>query len=113
MYNIYAVQVSNAYGSATSANAILTVIPLSTPTDQLQNQTARLRFTGVPSGAGHSQMQLEFLGAPNRVYALQASATLRDWVTIGICATDANGSLTITDPDADKYPARLYRVVGQ
>jgi hypothetical protein len=88
-------------------------IKAATPTGQLQNQTARLRFTGVPSGAGHSQMQLEFLGAPNRVYELQATATLRDWVTIGICATDANGSLTITDPDADKYPARLYRVVGQ
>jgi hypothetical protein len=31
MYNIYAVQVSNAYGSATSANAILTVNPAVNP----------------------------------------------------------------------------------
>jgi hypothetical protein len=58
-------------------------------------------------------VQLEFLGDPNRVYVFQASTTLSAWVTVCLFVTDANGSSTLTDPDAGKYPARLYRVVGQ
>jgi hypothetical protein len=58
-------------------------------------------------------VQLEFLGAPNRVYVFQASTTLTEWMTIGLCVTDADGSVTLTDPDAGEYPARLYRVVAQ
>jgi hypothetical protein len=80
---------------------------------RLQHQTSRLKVSSVPIGSGGVQMQLELMGDPNRVYAVQSSTNLTDWVTIGMCATDANGNATVTDPDADKYPARLYRVVGQ
>jgi len=80
---------------------------------QLQRPTAQLKLGSVPSTSGGSQIQLELVGAPNQVYVFQASTTLTGWVTIGLCDTDANGSVTLTDPNAGNYPARLYRVVGQ
>jgi hypothetical protein len=80
---------------------------------QLQRQTAQLRLISLPSASVGSQMQLELRGAPNRVYRVQASTTLMNWTTIGLCVTDANGSVILTDPDAGKYPARLFRVVEQ
>jgi hypothetical protein len=80
---------------------------------QLTRQTVQLKLSSLPSASSGSQMQLELQGAPNRVYEVQASATLMEWVTIGLCVTDANGNVTLADPDAGKYPARLYRVVAQ
>jgi hypothetical protein len=58
-------------------------------------------------------MRLEILGAPNRTYAIQASTNLKNWVTIGLCTTDAMGNAEFTDPSAGEYPARLYRVMAQ
>jgi hypothetical protein len=80
---------------------------------QLQRQTVQLKLSSLPSASSGSQMQLELRGAPNRVYMVQASTTLMEWAMIGLCVTDANGSVTLADPDAGKYPARLYRVVEQ
>ncbi len=80
---------------------------------QPRRPTAQLRLGSAPSIPGYPRVQLELVGDPNRVYAFQASTLLTEWVTIGLCVTDANGSVTLTDPDAGKYPARLYRVVAQ
>jgi hypothetical protein len=67
----------------------------------------------VRSNARGPQVQLDVLGAPNRVYVIQASTNLRDWATLGLCTTDATGNVRVVDADADKYPTRLYRAVGQ
>jgi hypothetical protein len=80
---------------------------------QLQRQTVRLKLSSLPFASSGSQMQLELRGAPIRVYLVQASTTLMEWATIGLCVTDADGSVTLADPDAGKYPARLYRVMAQ
>jgi hypothetical protein len=76
--------------------------------------TQRAQIEAIaPSGSASSTMQLEVRGAPNRVYVIQASTNLMDWVPIGLCATDTDGNVRFMDPDADKYPTRLYRVVEQ
>jgi hypothetical protein len=80
---------------------------------QLQRQTVQLKLSSLPSASSGSRMQLELRGAPNQIYMVQASTTLMDWATIGLCVTDANGGVTLADPEAGKYPARLYRVVAQ
>ncbi len=79
---------------------------------QAQAQPAQVAVV-VPSGSVGAAMQLEVRGAPGRVYAIQASSNVTDWVTIGLCVTDTDGSVRFIDPDADKYPTRLYRVVGR
>ena len=79
---------------------------------QAQAQPAQVAVV-VLSGSAGATMQLEVRGAPGRVYAVQASTNVTDWVTIGLCVTDTDGSVRFADPDADKYPARLYRVVGR
>jgi hypothetical protein len=79
---------------------------------QPQTQRAELKVV-VPSGSAGSTTQLEVRGAPNRVYVIQASTNLMDWVTIGLGATDADGNVEFTDPDAANQPLRFYRTVGQ
>ena len=79
---------------------------------QVQAQPAQVVVI-APSGSTGATMQLEIRGAPGRVYAIQASTNVTDWVTIGLCVPDTGGSVRFTDPDADKYPTRLYRVVGR
>jgi hypothetical protein len=71
-----------------------------------------LKINGVIDPAS-KRMQLEFLGAGNQVYVIEVSSNLVDWVKVGICAADAEGKVTYTDPDTSKHPARFYRVVGQ
>ena len=58
-------------------------------------------------------MQLEVRGAPSRVYVIQASTNLIDWVTIGLSVTDTNGNVEFTDPNAANPPVQFYRAVGQ
>ncbi|MEI7938094.1 MAG: LamG-like jellyroll fold domain-containing protein [Verrucomicrobiota bacterium] len=87
-------------------------ISLATAGAQAQAQPAQVAVV-APSGSVGATMQLEVRGAPGRVYAIQASSNVTDWVTIGLCVTDTDGSVRFIDPDADKYPTRLYRVVGR
>jgi hypothetical protein len=67
----------------------------------------------VPSGSASSTMRLEVRGAPSRVYVIQASTNVTDWVTIGLGVTDADGNVEFTDPNAANPPIRFYRAVGQ
>jgi len=59
------------------------------------------------------KMQLEFVGAGNQVYAIEASTNLVDWVKVGTCTADAAGNVKYADPGASKHSARFYRVVSQ
>jgi hypothetical protein len=64
----------------------------------------------VPGLAGR-KIQVEFHGADNHPYVIQASTDLSDWVTLGSATCDSEGALKFTDPDAAKFTARFYRVV--
>jgi hypothetical protein len=79
---------------------------------QVQTQTAQIRAV-VPSGSAGSTMQLQVRGAPSRVYVIQASTNLIDWVTLGLGVTDADGNVALTDPNAANHTLRFYRAVGQ
>ena len=79
---------------------------------QVQAQRAEIKVV-VPSGSAGSTMQLQVRGAPSRVYVIQASTNLINWVTIGLGATDTDGNVEFTDPNAANQPLRFYRTVGQ
>jgi hypothetical protein len=49
----------------------------------------------------------------SRAYVIQASTNLLDWVTVGSSIADDEGTVSYTDADSDKHPARFYRVVPQ
>ena len=78
---------------------------------QVQTQAAQIKAVvhqfppARRSGAGP--------GCPSRVYVIQASTNLIDWVTIGLGLTDTDGNVEFTDPNAANQPLRFYRVVGQ
>ena len=79
---------------------------------QVQAQPAQVVVI-APSGSTGATMQLEVRGAPGRVYAIQASTNVTDWVTIGLCVPDTGGSVRFADPNAASQPLRFYRAVGQ
>jgi hypothetical protein len=56
---------------------------------------------------------VKFIGASNKVYWIEVSTNLVDWVKVGTCTADAGGQVTYADPDASKHPARYYRAVSQ
>ena len=55
--------------------------------------------------------RLRFLGAPSKVYRIEATAPAIAWQELARLTTDAAGSLEFTDPAAPA-DARLYRVVA-
>ena len=79
---------------------------------QVQAQAAQITSV-VPSGSAGSAMQLQVQGAPSRVYVIQASTNLINWMTLGLGVTDPNGNVAFTDPYAANQPLRFYRAVGQ
>ena len=79
---------------------------------QVQTQTAQIMAV-VQSGSAGSTMQLVVRGAPSRVYVIQASTNMTDWVTLGLGLTDPDGNVTFTDPNAANQSLRFYRAVGQ
>ena len=99
----YSVLVTNAFGSMLSSDATLTVV---------QVQRAEIKFV-VPAGSASSTVRLEIRGAPNRVYVIEASTNLMDWVTIGLGATDTGGNVKFTDPNEANPPVQFYRAVEQ
>ena len=79
---------------------------------QVQAQRASIAAV-VTSGVAGSTTQLQVRGAPSRGYLIQASTNLIDWETIGPCATDPDGNVEFTDPNAANQPRRFYRAVEQ
>ncbi len=55
---------------------------------------------------------LKFKGAVGRVYVIEASANLVDWVPVGQAATTPEGAYEFDDPSSPAVGARFYRVVS-
>jgi hypothetical protein len=91
----YSVLVTNAYGTATSSNAVLTV------------SVGPLRF--VPGSARISDGQFSFVlqSQPGLSVEIQASTNLVDWATVATL-TNSNGTIPFTTPTA-AFPRRFYR----
>jgi hypothetical protein len=96
-----------------TGDAMLNGMQISSAAAVGQVQIQRAQVVVVPSGSAGSPTQLKVRGAPSRVYVMQASTNLIDWVTIGLGATDTDGNVGFTDPNAAIQPLRFYRAVGQ
>ena len=102
---ILAVVVTNAYGSALSSNATLTV-------------RAPQRLLLLPPRPGGS-FDLLFGDAdgspllPGDVanFEVRASTNLVDWLSLPYELTLTNGSLLLQDPESTNVPVRFYRVI--
>jgi hypothetical protein len=55
---------------------------------------------------------IQFTGAPNKAYILQAKDTLdaADWSNLSTNQSNANGNGGFRDTDAKNHPARFYRI---
>jgi hypothetical protein len=93
---IYSVQVKNAGGSATSSNAVLTV--LRTP---LRCNSAGMTTNGF---------NILFSGPAGSNYVILASTNLKSWTPISTNAAPT-GSVTFTDKAATNHSARYYRAM--
>ena len=68
------------------------------------------RFTSLarqPDGA----VRLQFFASPGSIGILEASTNLVHWEMIGLATEHADGTFTVEDPEAPKYPNRFYRIV--
>ena len=110
---IYSVTVTNLVGSATSANAILTLpgaaLPVSVhlPLTSLTAPSAPLVISEIHYNRV-SGVTLTGTGAAGATYILQATSELTDWSNIGTNSADANGQWQATDTNA--APCRFYRM---
>jgi len=92
----YSVVITNAAGSVTSSNALLTVTPWAT-----------VRFetiTPLPDGP----MRLEISGEPGEPLWIDATEALPNWQSM-TNVTMTNGTVEFTDHDATNHPRRWYR----
>jgi hypothetical protein len=90
----YSVVVTNAAGSATSSNSLLSVVGMSVTDAQFTNGTFQLTATGAPA-----------------VYTLLASSNLVDWVAL-TTLTNVSGPFQFTDALAGALPQRFYRIAA-
>jgi hypothetical protein len=58
-------------------------------------------------------LRLQFIGALNRTYQIQASTNLVEWVGLGVFRAQGDGVVELIDADAVKHASRFYRVVEQ
>jgi len=58
---------------------------------------------------------VRFAGVPGLTYRIEATVSLSPaaWVVLGQRIAAANGQFEFEDLDADQYPSRYYRSVGQ
>ena len=59
---------------------------------------------------GLQQMQLEFSGLPHRVYELEASTNLVDWLTRGTLTTDIRGKVCFVGTIDPSFRTQFYRL---
>jgi alpha-tubulin suppressor-like RCC1 family protein len=103
----YALQVSNAGGSATSSNATLVVlVPQRLSAPKILPDGS---FVFSANDADGGLLQPEDLAG----FEVQASTNLLDWVTVPEALTTTNGMLQLRDPAAAGLPMRFYRIVQQ
>jgi Tfp pilus assembly protein PilE len=74
------------------------------PTNQLRLDASNLDSSGA---------ELNMAGVPDRVYQIQASTNLVDWVNLYTVTADPAGLIQVLDAAARDYPQRFYRAIGQ
>jgi hypothetical protein len=62
--------------------------------------------------ASSTSVRLGFLAFPGDTYAIQGSADLVQWQTLGTATADADGVIAFEEPASAGNPARYYRVVA-
>jgi hypothetical protein len=60
---------------------------------------------------GNGKVHLNFSGAHQQVYIIEASTNLVDWEMIGVATDQDAGSFDFDDPASTHMPGRFYRVV--
>ena len=94
----YSVLVTNPYDTALSSNATLTVT------------MPAIAFVGGTYGfTAPGQFTLSFLGDTGRVFAVETSTNLQNWIQTGT-VTNATGTAQFHDPTAGEAPQRYYRL---
>jgi uncharacterized delta-60 repeat protein/uncharacterized repeat protein (TIGR02543 family) len=95
---LYSVVVSNAFGSALSAEALLVV-----------NQASSFYSVSLqPDG----RVRMQFVADLGPLYTVEASTNLVDWEAIGVATDHGDGTFTFEDANAPGFPNRFYRVVS-
>jgi hypothetical protein len=94
----YMVKVSNAAGSTTSSNAVLSILPV---------------ITLLPSGMTTNGFQISLSGPPGSNYVIMASADMVNWTPISTNQASIDGVVSHTDPTALSRDLRYYRAMLQ
>jgi List-Bact-rpt repeat protein len=101
---IYAVLVTNLYGSKLSSNAVLNVlVPQQLSGAKLTSGVFTLTAgyaDGWPVGSGELTN-----------FAAQVSSNLLSWTTLSNSLTLSNGFLLLQDPSVTNQPTRFYRII--
>jgi hypothetical protein len=75
--------------------------------------TVNVKPVPVLTSLASGQFQMQFPArTASWAYEILASTNLLDWVTIESGLTTAEGHPSYTDPDANKYPFRFYRLIA-
>jgi hypothetical protein len=90
----YTVRVTNPAGSVWSAPAMLIVV-----------QPPRLSPVGWTE---EGEFQGLLMGEPGRLYVVEASVDLRQWIEIGRWRVESD-AVTFLDAEAGQHPVRYYR----
>jgi hypothetical protein len=67
-----------------------------------------------PNGIGHNLATVQFLGIPQRVYAIQYTTNLSTpiWQTLGTATAGGTGLIQVFDDPPDGSPPRYYRTTN-
>jgi hypothetical protein len=90
----YRVTSMNGFGTVTSPEANLTVVPVS---------------IGTPSLAADQSFHFTLSGLAGENYAIEASTNLSDWSTVFFGTAGLDGSLAFTDSQVTNLTARFFR----
>jgi len=59
-----------------------------------------------------STVLVQFVGIPSRMYAIQTSSNLVDWISVAFRTADANGRFTFEQSVATPQPATFFRAMA-
>jgi len=100
--------VCDGYGGSASATVTVTVAPPQ-PSSNIKQIVPQYDDGQLRS------VVVRFAGVPGLTYRIEATVSLSPaaWVVLGQRIAAANGQFEFEDLDADQYPSRYYRSVGQ
>jgi hypothetical protein len=98
----FTVVVTNAFGSVTSAPALLSVLNIGTITPP----------TIITPALGSTGFSFQFSWPPGLAYVVMASSDLVNWTPIAADVAESKTVLFI-DPAAANFPCRFYRIALQ